>query len=283
MQPIIDGLTLGLIYSIAASGLSLAFGVMHIVNVSHGDFIILGAYISYTIWVMLGFNPLVALLPAAIVLGVIGYISQKYLVYKLIGGPPLATLVLFFGLSISIPNIVIIVWGPYSRTIIDSFMFKKYDLFFISLTLGKILTILVSLAILLGLLYFLYRTQLGVAIRASSQNREGALVCGIDVNKIYQITMAISFALAGVSGVLIAVNSAFTPVQGPVYTLLSFLIVVLGGMGYVPGSIVSAFFIGIAQSMISSFLGSTYVYALVFVILYLSLLIMPRGILGKGI
>ncbi|MEM1611125.1 MAG: branched-chain amino acid ABC transporter permease [Sulfolobales archaeon] len=283
IQNLVDGLILGVIYSIASIGLSLAFGVMHIINVSHGDLMILGAFIAYTIWIVTGANPLLAVIPVVLLLGSIGYLFQRYLISRIIGGPPLATLVLFFGVAIALPNLIIMIWGPYSRTIIDPVMSASYKVGFLEISFGRILTAALALIILISIVYFLYRTKLGIAIRASAQNREGAILCGVNVKQIYQITMAIAFSLAGMSGVLVGINYAFTPVQGPTYTLLSFLIVVMGGMGYVPGSIISGILVGLVQSMVSSYMGTTYVYAVIFAILYLLLLLMPKGIMGRGI
>lgn len=281
-QSIIDGIVLGLIYSIAAMGLSLAFGVMHIINVAHGDFIILGAFLTYTMSTIIGLDPLLGIPVVIAAGGAIGYVLQRFIVNRIIGGPPLATLVFFFGLAIALPNIYIIVWGPFSRSVNVPYLATTFSIGPASLSLSKVVAAMVSLLIIAATLTVYYRTKLGLAMRATVQNREAAMLFGVNIHSVYAVVLAISLALATLSGSLIAITLAFSPVQGALYTLLTFLIVVLGGMGYPVGSIIAGLLMGLIQSLAATYLGSTYVYALMFILLYLVLLISPKGLLRRG-
>lgn len=290
-QVVLDGLALGLIYAMAALGLSLAFGVMHVINVAHGDMIVLSAFIIY--WIIailgasLGVNGILVLLLAgfiaALTMFILGYILQLYVVNRVIEGPPLTTLLLFFGIMLILPNLMTILWGPYTRTIIIPELTQNISILSVKVPLSRIFTIIFSLIVLSALIMWLYRTKTGIAIRATAQNREAALICGVNIKHIYALTLAISISLTGFAGLLVGINMAFAPTHGFIYTLFAFLIVVLGGMGYPPGAIVGGIIIGYIQVLISTFLGTTFVYAFVFLALYLTLLLRPRGILGRGV
>ncbi len=282
VQSIIDGLVLGLIYSIAAVGLSLAFGVMHIINVAHGDFIILGSLLTYTFYTA-GLNPLLSLPLVGAVGAIIGYSLQRFVVNRIVAGPPLATLVFFFGLAIALPNIYIMIWGPFSKSVTVPYLAKALTVGPVNLSLARVASAAIALVTIAATLFVYYRTRLGLAMRATIQNREAAALFGVNVSSIYALVLAMSLVLATLSGGLIAMSLAFSPVQGPLYTLLTFLIVVLGGMGYPLGSIVAGILMGLIQSIAATFLGPAYVYALMFLLLYIVLLISPKGLLRRGI
>ncbi|MEB3779283.1 MAG: branched-chain amino acid ABC transporter permease [Desulfurococcales archaeon] len=283
LQSIVDGVILGLIYALAAMGLSLAFGVMHIINVAHGDFIILGSFLTYTVASIIGLDPLLGVPLALAVGGLIGYGLQRYVVNRIIEGPPLASLVFFFGLAIALPNIYIIIWGPFSRSVTAPYLSATYNLGPVSLSFAKIVAVVIAIAAIALTLAIYYRTKLGLAMRATIQNRQAALVFGVNIYSVYSVALAISLMLAGLAGSLIAMTLAFSPVQGALYTLLSFLIVVLGGMGYIVGSLIAGLIMGLIQSITATYLGSAYVYAIMFMLLYIVLLISPKGILGRGV
>jgi branched-chain amino acid transport system permease protein len=287
VQAIIDGLTLGLIYAIAALGLSLAFGVMHVINVAHGDFIILSAFLIYWFLLILGSQSialaLLVAIPTIIILASLGYMIQRFLVNRIIEGPPLSTLLFFFGFMILMPNLMIILFGPFTRTLIIPELAFSYEILGVKLSASRLFSLLMASFVIVLTLALLYRTRIGMAIRATAQNREAASICGIDIKNTYSMTLAVAFALASLSGLLAGLNFAFAPTHGPIYTLLSFFVVVLGGMGYPPGTILAGLILGLAQTLISTFLGTTFVYAFVFLLLYLILLLRPRGLLGRGI
>lgn len=283
MQSIVDGLILGSIYALAAMGLSLAFGIMHVINVSHGDFMVLGAFITYIIWSWLGVNPLLALPLVMLINGSIGFLLQRYLVNRIVEAPPLTTLVFFFGLTIALPNLYILLWGPFSRSIVSPYLTSPLIFGGVSISLAKLLALVVAVASIVAALLILNKTKLGLAMRATAQDREASLMLGINIHNIYAAALSFSLVLAGISGSLIAVTAAFTPVQGATYTLLTFLIVVLGGMGYIYGSIVGGLLMGLIQVLVATYVGALYVYAIMFLILYIILLISPKGILRRGI
>jgi branched-chain amino acid transport system permease protein len=283
IQTFVDGIILGLIYALAAVGLSLSFGVMHVINVAHGEFIILGALLTYIVWTSLGLSPIYSILLIIAVNGLIGFLLQYFVVNRLLTGPPLASLVFFFGLAIALPNVYIILWGPFSRSVTDPLLSRSVSIYFINISLAKIVSSVLSILSLSIVLYLLYKTRFGIGIRAAVQNRDAAMILGINIYRLYAYVFSLSLILAGVAGYAIATTMAFTPVQGPIYTLLTFLIVVLGGMGYVIGSIVAALLIGLAQTFIATYLSSLYVYAFAFLLLYMILLISPKGILRRGI
>ncbi len=283
IQSLVDGLILGTIYALAAMGLSLAFGIMHVINVSHGDFVVLGAFIAYILWSLLGVNPLLAVPLTIAINGSIGFLLQRYVVNRIVDAPPLTTLVFFFGLAITLPNLYILLWGPFNRSIVSPYLTTPYIVGEISISLAKLLALIVALISIITTILVINKTKLGLAMRATAQDREAALMFGINIYNIYAAALAFSLILAGISGSLIAMTAAFTPVQGATYTLLTFLIVVLGGMGYIYGSIVGGLLMGLLQVLVATYIGALYVYAIMFLVLYIILLISPRGILRRGI
>jgi branched-chain amino acid transport system permease protein len=286
-QSIIDGLALGLIYVIAALGLSLAFGVMHVINVAHGDFIVFSAFLAYWFLLVVGSQSIVfvlmASIPVIVVLATLGYMIQRFAVNRIIEGPPLSTLLFFFGFMIMMPNLSIILFGPYTRTLIMPELSFSYDVIGLKISASRMFSLLAAIIVIAFVLVLLYKTRIGMAIRATAQNREAALLCSINIKNVYSVTLALAFALASFSGLLVGLNFAWAPAHGATYTLLAFFTVVLGGMGYLPGTILAGLILGLAQTLISTFLGTTFVYAFVFLLLYLVLLLRPKGLLGRGI
>lgn len=282
-QSIVDGLILGATYALAALGLSLAFGVMHIINVAQGEFVVLGAFIAFWLWYILKLNPIVGSIAIFVILFALGFALQYKVVNRLVGAPPLMSLVFFFGLSIAMSTTMMVVWGPFERSITAGEFLTTVRIGVVTLSVGRIVALALSAIIIAIFTYVLQRTKIGMAIRATAQNRDAAMLCGVNVKLIYAITLGFGVALAGLGGMLIAINMAFSPVRGPIYTLLAFLIVVLGGMGYVPGTIVAGLIMGLVQSVVSVYAGAGIVYLVMFFLLYAILLLLPRGIFGKGI
>ena len=282
-QTLINGLLLGGIYTTIALGLSLVFGVTHVINVAQGEFVMLGAYSAYVLSLFFGVDPLIAIIVIFPVFFVGGYVLQKALINRVIEAPPLISLVMLFSIAIIARNTVLYIWGPDFRSVSTNIPESNIVVYDIYIPMVRLIMFVLAIVSVVCLFLFLQRTKTGLAIRAIAQNKDAAKALGIDINKTYAITFAIGTGLTAIGGVLIATIVSIYPTMGIVYTLFAFFIVVLGGMGDLPGTLIGAFLLGIMQAFVTAYIGIRYTYLVVFMVLYVILVFRPQGILGRGI
>jgi branched-chain amino acid transport system permease protein len=248
---IIQGSLLGGLYALFAIGLSITYGVMRVVNIAHGDFIVLAAYLALIPISMLGVHPFVVILPVAIVMFGLGYLLQRVLLNRTIGPDILPPLLVTFGLSILIQNGLLEVFTA------DSQALQVGELSTASLALGGGITIgvfplivfLVSLGLTWGISLLFNKTSVGMSLRATSDDPATAGLMGIRAKHVYALAMGLSFALMAVGGVLSGARTTFTPASGPGSLLYAFEAVVIGGMGSLWGTFAGAVILGIAQAI----------------------------------
>jgi len=281
-QAILNGILLGGIYIAISIGLSFAFGVMHLINIAQGDLVMLGAFMSYWIYAFVGIDPIFTFPLVLVVFFAIGYVTQKTLVARVMGAPPLMNLVLFFGISVALSNGAQLSWGPFARITTTELSGTSLSLGELTIPVMRFLAFFFSFAMILGLYVFLRRTRTGMAIVATAQDREAARLMGVDVEKAFAITLGIGFGTAGMAGSLICSVLSIVPTMGGIYSLFAFFITVLGGMGYLPGTLVGGLLLGILQSLIITYESTSIVYLVLFLVLYLVLVFRPKGIFGKG-
>jgi branched-chain amino acid transport system permease protein len=248
---IIQGSLLGGLYALFAIGLSITYGVMRVVNIAHGDFIVLAAYLALIPISMLGVHPFAVILPVAIVMFGLGYLLQRVLLNRTIGPDILPPLLVTFGLSILIQNGLLEIFTA------DSQALQVGELSTASLTLGGGITIgvfplivfLVSLGLTWGISLLFNKTSVGMSLRATSDDPATAGLMGIRAKHVYAMAMGLSFALVAVGGVLSGARTTFTPASGPASLLYAFEAVVIGGMGSLWGTFAGAVILGIAQAI----------------------------------
>lgn len=286
LQAIINGVLLGGIYICISIGLSFAFGVMHIINVAQGEFVMLGAFISYWVCFFTGIDPIFTFPLTFCVFFVVGYFTQKFLVTPIMGAPALMSLVLFFGLSILLSNLALMAWSPITRIVTTPLSGANIPIGEISVPIVRLCAFVIALLSVYALFLFLRKTRIGLAILASSEiigDREAAMLMGIDVEKIHAITLGLGTGTAAMAGALVSSIASISPTMGGIYTLFAFFITVLGGMGYLQGTLVGGMALGIVQSFVITYYNVNVVYFVLFIILYLVLIFRPRGIFGKGV
>lgn len=283
LQTAINGILLGGIYLVISLGLSLIFGVLHIINIAQGEFVMLGAYAAYWLFVFFGISPLLSFPLIFMIFFIGGYFLQKTTINRVVGAPPLISLVLLFGISLIFRNTVLYVWTADYKAVTTGWTGKNLPLFGVHVPLLRLITLIIALISIYCLSIFLQKTKIGTAIEATAQDREAARLLGVDIKKIYAITFAIGAGLAALGGALLSAIFSIFPNMGIIYTLLAFFVVVLGGMGYLPGTFIGALALGISQSFIVVYLGARHTYMLTFLMLYLLLVFRPKGILGRGI
>jgi len=278
VQLLIGGLLLGAVYALAAAGLNLIFGVMRVVNFAHGDLMMLGAYVAFWLYTLAGLNPLVSLLATVPLLFLLGWGLQRWLVDRVVGQPPLMSLILLWGVSLVIINAALFLWTSNSRSV-PAFS-GGIELGGLSISRSRGIAFVAAIAITGAVWLFLQRSRWGKAIRATAQSSEMALVCGIDVARVRHITFGLAAAMAGAAGNLIVFIFAVSPVVGPTFMLKSFAIIVIGGLGSFQGALVGALVVGVIESFSAYVLNSQVSEAIVYFALILFLLARPNGLLG---
>lgn len=281
MQVLVNGILLGGLYACMAIGFSVIWGVMNLINLAHGSMIVLGAYITYFITTQTGIDPFLTIPISGAGLFVLGFLLQKYLLNFVVHASVFMTLILTFGLDMVMINVNLALFTADIRSITTSYAGLGFQIGEIRLPYTRLGVFILALALTFALYLFMQRTRIGRAIRATAQNVRAARVLGIDTKRIYAVTFGIGACMAGAAGSLMAVVYAFSPVVGASFTMKSFVIVVLGGLGSMHGAIVAGIILGVAENLVSGLLIPGYSDAISYILLVLILVLRPRGLFGK--
>jgi branched-chain amino acid transport system permease protein len=283
LQVLFWGLYAGCIYILLATGLNLIFGVMKIVNFAHGELLMLGAYITATVFALSGLNPYAIILLTMIVLGLIGIVIERLCFRPILGTGKLNEIFLSLGLIYVFQNGVALIWGDERQVLNSPYQTVTVPVGAIQLPLDYIIIIIFTVLILCGLYLLLRKTDLGRAIRATSQNRKGAMIVGIDVERMDMICFGIGSGLAAAAGTLWVVSGqVFNPYIGSIPAIKAFSIIILGGLGSIPGAIVGGLLYGIAENGAAYFLGGIWKDSISFLILIIVLIFRPTGLFGES-
>jgi branched-chain amino acid transport system permease protein len=251
VNTIIQGILLGSLYALYGTGLSLIFGVMRLVNLAHGDFIIIAAYLALYIGLAMGLSPFISLLVVVPLLFGLGYLLQRGILNSTLGGGVLPPIIITFGLSIVFQNVLLLIFTADSRGLdagsIERASFKLADQ--ISLGTMPLITLVLAVLILTGLQLFFSKTTLGRAFRATSDDPETAELMGINSRQIYGLAMGLSLAIVAVAGVLLGIRTTFSPTAGPARLIFAFEAVIIGGLGSLWGTLAGGIILGIAQNI----------------------------------
>ena len=280
-QQIVNGLLLGGVLALVALGFSIVWGILNIINLAHGAFIMIGAFVTYWLFKLYGIDPFLSIPVSMLVLFVIGYLTQLALINWVVRAPVLITLLLTFGLNLLITNLALLAWSADTRSVNPSYVGSRLDIGSVGIPYVKLGTLALALIITALLAVFMARTRLGQAIQATAYDLTGAKVVGISIGRTYAITFGIGAALAGAAGSLIAIVRPVSASMGEQYTVLAFAICVLGGLGSVSGALIGGLVFGMVDVFATVFLGAGYAEAVVFAILILVLAVRPQGILGR--
>jgi len=273
---------MGALYAMIGIGLTIVFGVMRIINLAHGEMVMLGMFGAFWSQKLWGFDPFLSILLWTPLLFVLGVFVYHFLLRKIIPGGELNTLLYTAGLSLLIANLALMLWTGDYRTISLEYTITPMRPLGIAVPAALAIGFGVSAAITGSLWLFLGRTDIGRAIRAISQNREAAILMGIDVERVAAVAFGLGTALAGAAGVLLAPSLYLYPTVGELLIVKSFVIVVLGGLGSVPGAIAGGILLGLVESLGAVYISTTYKDGLGYIIFLLVLLYRPSGIFGVG-
>ena len=281
LQAVINGILFGAVYATIGIGFSLVWGVMNIINVAHVSFIMIGAYLSFTLYAVLGVDHFLSIPLVMGALFVLGYVIQKFVLNRVVRGSVFITLTFTFGLQILIANICLLIWSADYRGVKLPYSSAGFQIGGVVVPLVRLGIFAVALA-LTGLFYlFMRKTKTGIAITATALNFEGAKTVGIDVYNIYAVTFGVSAALAGAAGCLISPIMSVNPFLGGPLVGKAFVIAILGGLGSTIGALAGGMVLGLVETVGTVFISSSYQELLGFSVLVLVLVFRPQGLLGK--
>jgi len=283
VQLVILGLLAGGIYVAVGVGFGMVWGVLNIVNLSHGALVIIGGYITWQLFSALHIDPFLTLPVDAMALFVFGYLLQRGLINRIIRAPLLLTFLLTFGVNLVIVNILLLIFGSDFRSVTPSYSGQGIELGAIVIPYVSVFSLAVAIALSAALAFILNRTRIGLAINAIAADRDAGQLVGIDLRHAYAVTFGLGAACAGVAGGLIAMIQAITPTAGEPYTLQAFVVVILGGLGRVSATVVGGLAFGLVEAFGQSIPGSGSVFAnaIAFGLMVLVLVTRPQGLLGR--
>jgi len=281
-QTLADGLVLGGIYALAAIGFSLIFGVLHVINLSHGILVLMGAYLALIFSEYLHIDPLLTIPAVMAVLFCIGYAYQRLLIQRAVDRASVNSMLLTFGVALMLQNAMIWLFSPDMKNITPSYAFASFKLGPVNLDAVRVSALAASLVLLSLLALFLKFSPMGRVIRATAQQTMAARLCGVNVRHVYALTFAVSAAFAGAAGIVIGIILPFSPADEGNWTLNAFVVVVLGGVGSPAGALIGGLLLGVVNTLTAQYVGPAFPNVTMFLLLVLLLLVRPQGLLGNA-
>jgi branched-chain amino acid transport system permease protein len=281
IQTLASGLLIGLIYALIAIGLTLIFGVMDIVNFSHGEFLMLGMYSSFWLYAIYHLDPLYTLPLTAILLFGVGAIVYRVVIRKIIDAPMLAQIFTTFGLMILFRGLAQFLWKPDFRTVGNSVVSGSVSLSGIQIGLPQLTAGVGAILVTLGIYLFLTKTRTGAALEATAADKEAARLMGIDSQRMFTLAWGVGAACAGVAGGLLSTFFPIFPEIGANFILTAFVVVNLGGFGSVIGALIAGILVGVIEVMGGFLLGPQYKMGIVLCLFLAVLMFRPQGLMGK--
>jgi branched-chain amino acid transport system permease protein len=281
-QTLADGLVLGGIYALAAVGFSLIFGVLHVINLSHGILVLMGAYLALIFSEYLHIDPLLTIPAVMAVLFCIGYAYQRLLIQRAVDRASVNSMLLTFGVALMLQNAMIWLFSPDMKNITPSYAFASFKLGPVNLDAVRVSALAASLVLLSLLALFLKFSPMGRVIRATAQQTMAARLCGVNVRHVYALTFAVSAAFAGAAGIVIGIILPFSPADEGNWTLNAIVVVVLGGVGSPAGALIGGLLLGVVNTLTAQYVGPAFPNVTMFLLLVLLLLVRPQGLLGNA-
>lgn len=282
IQALVNGIMIGGVYALIAVGLTLIFGVMDVVNFAHGEFVMVGMFTTYLLHILLTLDPTVSIILVIPIMFCVGVLIQRTLIVRVVGLPHESHILLTLGISVLLMNLTLLIMGADPHSIRTSYKFSSIQIGQILIMLPRFIAFSVAMVASAMLWMFLTWTEMGRGLRAVAEKPEVAILMGINPKKMHWLAFGISIALAGAAGTLVTPFRYIYPNVGQTYCLIAFVVVVLGGMGNIPGAILGAFVIGITESLTCQYVALDLSMLGPYIIFILVLLFKPTGILGKG-
>ena len=281
LEVLIQGMLTGLVYGLMALGLSVIFGVVRVVNFAHGEFAVLAMYVTWILFHFLGLPPILSLVPVALLFFVIGYALQRIVISPFITRPDYQQFILLVGFAIVMVNGFLMVFGPDARHVDLPYAYDSWFLGPVLIDKVRVYAAGMALAVAAALFSFFRFTGTGTAIRACADNLTGAAVVGLNVKQLYALTFGIGLACVGAAGALLETIADAVPPLGPLYTLLAFTIVIIGGMGSMAGALIGGLIIGVTEALASLVVAPSMKSMASFALLIAILVLRPQGLMGR--
>lgn len=278
---VVAGVLTGLVYGLMALGLSVIFGVARVVNFAHGEMMAISMYLTVVLVAELDLDPFLAMLPIAAVFLVCGYALQATIINPFVTRPDHSQFMLLLAIAVIMTNLLLIAFGPDARSIRLDYLLQSIELGPLLIDRGKLYAAIVAIGASTTLFGFFRFTRTGTAIRACADNWLGAKVVGLDVKRLYALAFGLGAACVAIAGSMMSLLVDITPALGPAYTLLAFVIVIVGGLGSMSGALLGGVLIGISEALAGLFITPSAKSMFSFGLLVLVLLIRPRGLLGN--
>jgi branched-chain amino acid transport system permease protein len=282
VQATVNGVVTAGLYALIAYGVLILLGIMNIVNFAHGEFVMLGAYLTYWIFITTGIDPLLIALPAAALVFLLALPIYKFAVRPVLNEPPVNQLALTYGISLTLQSLALILWKADLRSIDIPYANVSVNFGFVDVGLVRLSAFVVA-CVAIGLLQFItYYTRIGKALQAVSQNKTASALVGIDVNFVHLMTFGAAAAVAGIAGSVVSVLMYTYPFVGVPLVLKAFAIVIVGGLGSVSGTILASLVLALAESYVGTFVpnGSGWSVGVTFVLIIFALVVRPQGMFG---
>jgi branched-chain amino acid transport system permease protein len=281
VQALLNGLLLGLVYTLISVGLSLTLGVMGIVNVAHSTFVMLGSFLSYELFSRFHLDPIFSVLISIPVFFLIGALVQKVLVQQVMEASASTGLLILFGLLVILESVAVLIWTTDTRVLTTGYTNTTFNFGEINISLARLLAGAMAL-VLVGLIhFFLQGTLVGKGVRAMAQSRDAARVLGINTDRMAMLVFGLGTASAGVGGVILSMIFPFAPPEHTRWLSWAFLVVIVGGLGSIRNTLLAGLLIGVVETLSGVLIPFQYVYLVVYTLLVIALLVRGQGLAGK--
>ena len=277
LQILVNGILLGSVYALLGVGMTLILGIVKLTNLAHGEFVVLGAYLATVVALLLGVDPLLSLAVTIPVMFLLGFLLQRFLIGTAMKKGAEPALLVTFGLSIILQDVMLMVFSADSQHIAVPYAMDTVKIGELEISVLHLVLFAISLISIAALTLFLRYTNTGRAIRATADDADLAALSGVNIKRIYAIAMGIAMASAAVAGLCVGMKWTYNPSEGGNYLLIAFVVVVIGGMGSVPGTLVAGVLFGLAQVIG----GANYGLLISYILLLIVLVVRPKGIFGK--
>jgi branched-chain amino acid transport system permease protein len=282
LQTLINGILIGGLYAVMMLGFSVIWGVMGVINLAHGEFLMVGAYMTWVLNRQFGWEPFATLLVIMPLMFILGYITQKLLINRILEKPHLLVLLVTYGLGIAMASTVKLIYTANPRITTTQFS-GFWEFGDVVLPVTKSLVLVAAIIMMVALYLFLQKTRFGKSIRAAAQSKEAARMVGIEIDRVYAVTFGICIALTGAAGMLISPLGAINPFMGTAWTLKAFAITALAGLGNIPGALLGGMLLGLVENLLATFvptIGSGIGIITSFALLVFVLVTRPQGLFG---
>ena len=280
VQTLVAGLLLGGVYALIAVGLNLIFGVVKIINFAHGELVMIAMYATFWMWTAWSLSPYISIFIITPLMFLFGVLLQRFILQPMQNSSPTIKIFVTLGLSVLLQNLALVLFGGQYRSTTFPWAEQNVNVLGITATYGRITAFLVAVALVIALFYLMKKTLTGKVLRALAEDRETAGLIGIPVKKYYLVAMGLGTAMAAVAGVLIGPFQSVFPLAGAHFTLLAFVVVVLGGLGNMAGSLIGGLFLGVVETLSGTYIDPALQQVAVFAVFIIVLLVRPQGIFG---